>query len=54
MGPRELKRAVEDAGLHVEKFNVFLFGGNQVCVATAPARAIPATDTNAASASVAA
>jgi ubiquinone/menaquinone biosynthesis C-methylase UbiE len=33
MGPQALQSAVRRAGLTVEHFNVFLLGGNQVCVA---------------------
>jgi ubiquinone/menaquinone biosynthesis C-methylase UbiE len=41
MDPQALARAVEAAGLRVEYNKVFLFGGNQVCVASAAATTLP-------------
>jgi ubiquinone/menaquinone biosynthesis C-methylase UbiE len=38
MSPSDLRRAVESVGLRVEYSRIFLFGGNQVCVASPECR----------------
>jgi SAM-dependent methyltransferase len=42
MGPRALRRVIEEAGFVIERFQLFLLGGNQLCVA-APRYASPET-----------
>jgi SAM-dependent methyltransferase len=38
LSPQQLRAAIVDAGFAIEHFRLFLLGGNQVCVASKPAR----------------